>query len=859
MQGISSTFESYEPLLRELLHDVDRGIVQLPDFQRPWVWDDVHIRALLASVSLAYPIGAIMLLQTGGDEIRFRPRLVHGSRPSPVPNPEKLILDGQQRLTSLYGALWSRQAVETRDEKQKALRRYYYFHIESCLDPAADRYDAVRSVPEQKMVTSDFGKRIDLDVRTQTLEFEQGLVPASALLEPTAFAQWRMGFMVHHAYDPAKIQLVMRFEAETWMRFQQFKVPVILLLKGTPKEAVCQVFEKVNTGGVALTVFELLTATFAADDFVLRDDWEARRQRLHEHSVLTGIEGTEFLQTVTLLASYRRHLANGSKTPVSVKRRDVLQLTIAEYRENAAQVEEGLVRAARLLARECVLEERNLPYGTQLVPLGAACAFLGGRFEEENIRRKLVRWYWCGVFGQMYGGASETRFAMDIVDLCGWILNGGDEPRTVRDAGFAPNRLLSLQTRLSAAYKGAFALMVQRGSLDFMNGDPIAHTSGFSLPVDIHHIFPAAWSEKQGLDKELWNSVVNKAPLTARTNQALRGDAPSKYLVRVQQQGAVDEARLDEILATHFIHAPLLRADSFVDFIRDRAKRLLDAIEAAMGRPIQGRDAADVVAAFRGALTWTADERAAAQPKVVLFDHFEVLREVGGGGMSTVVHARDTLTGREVCLKRVRLSGRDNDALLREMQIYDRLARRAFPHAVEVLSVERDEHSIALVTAWADGGSLSEHVVAQVGGRLSAAETKAITQGLLTAVGQLHALDVIHRDIKPANVLRDAGTWKLADFGLAKNVEHAVTRVTMQQAYSPGFAPPEQVEGAPADASADVYALGKVICFMLTGETDPDLIQFPGWRAVVRSCTRPTPSDRPSLPALQSQVEDLPG
>lgn len=69
---------------------------------------------------------------------------------------------------------------------------------------------------------------------------------------------------------------------EIWLPFQQYKVPVIRLTKETPKEAVCQVFEAVNTGGVSLSVFELLTATFASDNFHLRDDWETKKKTLYD-------------------------------------------------------------------------------------------------------------------------------------------------------------------------------------------------------------------------------------------------------------------------------------------------------------------------------------------------------------------------------------------------------------------------------------------------------------------------------------------------------------------------------------------------------------------------------------------------
>src|SRR5436305_13056878 len=112
MSSGASTFKTHEPALHELLDGIHRGDVQLPDFQRGWVWDDDRIRALIASVSLSYPIGAVMLMETAGDGVRFKPRPVEGAPPSNGVKPEKLILDGQQRLTSLYTSLRSGRPVK---------------------------------------------------------------------------------------------------------------------------------------------------------------------------------------------------------------------------------------------------------------------------------------------------------------------------------------------------------------------------------------------------------------------------------------------------------------------------------------------------------------------------------------------------------------------------------------------------------------------------------------------------------------------------------------------------------------------------------------------------------------------------
>ena len=159
-----------------------------------------------------------------------------------------------------------------------------------------------------------------------------------------------------------------------------------------------------------------------------------------------------------------------------------------------------------------------------------------------------------------------------------------------------------MQSRLSAAYKGLMALLMQAGSNDFLSGDSIEITSYFDLAIDIHHIFPKAYCESK-YKRSLWNSSVNKAPLSAKTNRIIGGKAPSTYLTNIEKQSNMDSHRLDEILRTHKIAPDLLRSDAFENFIRDRASSLLDLIEAAMGKRISGRDSDEVIHEYGDALT----------------------------------------------------------------------------------------------------------------------------------------------------------------------------------------------------------------------------------------------------------------
>jgi len=382
MPGITSTFKSGEPPLDEMLSDISYGKIQLPDFQRGWIWDDDHIRSLIASVSMSYPIGAVMLLQAGGDGVRLQPRLIEGVDPNIDIKPECLILDGQQRMTSMFLSLFSEQPVSTKTSKNQKVKRFYYLDIEKCLDPNTDRLDAIVSVPVGKILTSDFGRRIDLDISTPEKEFQMGLFPLNAVFNTNLYNTWRRGYQRLFRHDDEKYNLFDNFESEIIKRFQSYRIPVIELLKDTPKEAVCTVFEKVNTGGVTLTVFELVTAMFAADDYNLRNDWESRIDRIREQKVLRGVDATAFLTAVTLLASYHRHNEDHSR-PVSCKRADILKLTLDEYKQFADKIESGLKYAARLLAREKVFDSRSLPYGTQLIPLSTICTVIGGKFEQD--------------------------------------------------------------------------------------------------------------------------------------------------------------------------------------------------------------------------------------------------------------------------------------------------------------------------------------------------------------------------------------------------------------------------------------------------------------------------------------------
>lgn len=587
--------------LNDLLREAGDGSAQLPDFQRGWVWDDNRIRSLLASISLTYPVGAVMMLQAGGDSVRFKQRPLEGASPS-NDKPDRLILDGQQRLTSLFQSLLLDQPVETQDQRGKKIKRWYYIDMKMALDPNSDREDAILSVPEDKIVRT-FRNEVTRDYSTPDREYEDMVFPLSRIFSFNSWHQDYIKFWMKQGMEvlDKKMDIWSEFYDKVIDRFGQYHIPVIELGKNTPKEAVCQVFEKVNTGGVTLTVFELLTATFAADDFELRPDWEERKRRLTQHSVLRNVAGTDFLQAITLLATRERREQELKLTPdmdrppaIGCKRADMLRLTLEEYKQWADPLMDGFERAAFFLHSEHVFDAKFLPYGSQLVPLAAILTVLDKKVLTEGEKDKLAQWYWCGVFGELYGGTTETRFSRDLPDVVEWMRGGKTVPRTVEEAQFRPDRLLSLRTRNSAAYKGVYSLILREGARDWMASAEMAVFDYFGMAVDIHHIFPQAWCRKNAIDAKRCDSIVNKTPLSATTNQMIGGRAPSEYSLRIERRAEIDEASLNGHLQSHFVDPDLLRSDNFEGFFEARQRALLDRIGKAMGkRVITGTDIPD--------------------------------------------------------------------------------------------------------------------------------------------------------------------------------------------------------------------------------------------------------------------------
>lgn len=575
----STTFDAVEKRLTDLMREIAEGRAQLPEFQRDWKWTDEQIASLIASVTQSFPIHSILTLEAGGAGTEFKSRLFSGAPQTGNPDPEILVLDGQQRLTSLFQAIASENAVETLDARGNPVKRHYYLDMARCADPNIDREEAVISIPDDRLKREQ--------------EFERSLFPVS---ETHRSDDWLLDYMEHWKGADDKRQLYRQFKDSALDHLRMYNVPVIQLGKQTPIEAICNIFIKVNTSGIQLNEFELLTAKFAAHGVDLRADWAARVEQLgteddvgdKREPVLSRVREMDFIRAVTLVTTT-------SRGNPGVRPRDVLRLTVDDYRDWADVVTSAFRKTAGILHELKVFEARDVPYGSQVTALAAVLCLVQEKqkdWETVESRERLARWFWNGVFGEMYAGTVEGLLRRDCAQVPAWLLGADDVPETVADASFAASRLRGLRTRQSAAYKGIYALLMRSGSgaLDFVTGKPTEEQQFADEQIEIHHVFPKKWCIDHGYTKEDFDSIINRTPLSLRANRLIGKRAPSDYLPLVQREAEVDKGRLDEIVRTHLIDPDLLAQDSFRSFYLARGKALTGAIEAAMGKPVVRSD-----------------------------------------------------------------------------------------------------------------------------------------------------------------------------------------------------------------------------------------------------------------------------
>ena len=597
-------FKSNPDDLKEVLTSTESGEWQLPEFQRDFVWTDSAVLSLVASVIKGFPIGALLTLEFGGN-IQFKPRCCEGvPEIKPLPTPSVLLLDGQQRITSLYQAFRSEEPVRARSNRGSSeVERYYYLDIRKAFSHDADLEEAIIGVPRNRIVKQR--SRIVNDLSKPDFEYKNCMFPLNRVY---SWVDWYGNWDIwsnKHNVDISSLKLKFTGLIDS---INSYKVATIELSKKNSRAAICKVFEKVNMGGKKLTPFELVTAMYAAQNFNLREDWAGvpkeskvgRRTKINEglHSLglLESISSTDFLQTCTLLFTRdaresellkKEHGQSGRDLPqISCRRQALLDLPLEGYKKFAGEVERGFVQAGRFLFSQSIFKPADIPNTPVVLGLAAVFAILNENELAQPAREKIAHWFWSVTLGELYSASSETRIARDVPALLDWVKDAGKEPDSIGEAVFQQERFQTMRNRNSAAYKGVHALLMKHGAQDFRTGECIDVKTFFHENIDVHHIFPQKWCKDNKKDNKEYDSIVNKTPLSQKTNAFIGGDAPSQYLRRIESQFSISTSDLDFILKTHLIDPTFLRNDDFEGFFRARMNSLSGLVKEAMKKEV---------------------------------------------------------------------------------------------------------------------------------------------------------------------------------------------------------------------------------------------------------------------------------
>lgn len=552
-----SLFEDTNPrALKELLGQVHSNESVLPDFQRDFVWDPNATQELIVSIASNYPAGS--LLRVRNTHNLFACREFQGASPLGNRRSTYLVLDGQQRLTSLYQAFYG-----VGDHR-------YYLNLRKLLD-GNDFEECIFHLRANVKKAKHYENR---GAQASELILPLGVLKGGA----GDFGRWsrEVARSVQAEGERNKLEDALSDIDERWIRtIDDYHFPVVTLSDETNAEAICTIFETLNRTGVKLSPFELLTARFYPKGVNLRQLWSAAKDA---HPVIADFEIDPYyaLQVVSLIA----------RSAPSCKRKDVLDLKASAIENLWEQAIRGLAKGLEMLRDDCgVIVPHWLPYNTIVIPLAAVMAKVSGVVGPEAgaHRDKVRRWFWCSVFGQTYENAPNSQSAKDVIELLEW-LDGGEEPETVSSFRFDPRALRDTTPRQRAVYRGTIALVLSRSPRDFHNGAKLTGDLIIEHNVDDHHVFPNAHLGRAGVPNKLRDCVLNRTLIDRKTNIRISDHAPAEYLKDIE--AAMGNTKLVQLLESHLLPAgsdsPLWRND-FEAFLDERQEALWGEIKSVTG------------------------------------------------------------------------------------------------------------------------------------------------------------------------------------------------------------------------------------------------------------------------------------
>lgn len=511
--------------IREVLEQVSRGQIRIPAFQRGFVWEPERVAYLMDSIYKRYPFGSLLFWRTK-EVLRCDRKLGPFELPAPkVDYPVDYVLDGQQRVTSIFGVFQTELAMP---EGEQWLPIYFDLSAE----PTAQDSQFMALPPGGV----DTKRHFPLSVLFDTVAYRKATEP----------------------FDDETVKKIDRMQEI----FKETKIPV-QTSNTEDKATVAIIFERVNRQGVELDTLQLLAAWTWSEEFQLQDQFAELADELGPFG-FEDVGGDS-----NLLLRCCSAILKKDASPQAL-----MSMNGADVRKDFERVLNGVKYSVDYLRTHFHIEKlSNLPFTTLLVPLSVFFAVPGNaEASVTNAQRQVInRWFWRTSFSRRYSSGVLRNLNTDIEQMA-LLRERGESALGTFSISIEPNFFVENTFGFNNVNTKTFILMLASyGPRSFISGAPVdlAKTLKDANRTEFHHLMPKAFlksSKKTGWEESI---LANFAFLSRADNREIGGVAPSIY--RKKMPIDVTEILKDALTSE------VLFSDDYTKFVEDRAERLAKA------------------------------------------------------------------------------------------------------------------------------------------------------------------------------------------------------------------------------------------------------------------------------------------
>lgn len=552
--------------------------MQLPDFQRSFVWNEGSKRQLIDSIQKAYPVGALLFLEIdplSENGSPFGKKPFNGVVPGDATQPLRwLVLDGQQRLTTVFNTFSQAAAPQP-----AARPKWFFLDIKSLFDWTHD--------PNNRDKKPDFAEHIQNRVKTAQpdgLLFTNNLLGLPYIAEGRDALRQRLeNYAQNCVADSPEYANWIRVSMQSYFdAILDYKFPCVVLPSSLDLEAVSNVFTILNVAGVKLTAFDLCVSKFFPHGVALREWWNAARASTAINYL--DKDGTSLLQSIALLSG---------KSPR--KSALVRNLETIDLNQNWQRVVDGFETVASHLSTFGVTSRKSLPYDTVVPAIAAAnlsAAAPNGPVEMASRKAKIQRWVMQTGFNQRYTEGSDAKKELDFQAALPWF-NGESTPDFLTNNPVVWPENMPHISNSGARYKALTSMLNASNPKDFVDPLNSLGLDNQNTQAEIHHVFPKAFLRRRGLEPRAAERAFNMTFLSGDSNRLISDDPPSVYLNNLIDSWSTDVYRgvpreellnrLEQVMATHFIDSAALAAmwsDNYEAFLIARADTVRAKLES---------------------------------------------------------------------------------------------------------------------------------------------------------------------------------------------------------------------------------------------------------------------------------------